>query len=79
MSWSELIRGGLTRAQRTKAALQTYRSEIDGAPWMTDDAEGASSLLSDILTDLMHYANADGLDFDDCLETARDHYEEEAK
>ena len=42
------------------------------------DADGPGTFLGDLLTDLMHYADARGLVFEDVLETARSHHQEEA-
>jgi hypothetical protein len=35
------------------------------------------TILVDVLTDLMHYCNHDSIDFDNCLEMARRHFEAE--
>lgn len=66
----------LSRAQLAKDALEAYRPETSFPPWTEDDFRDR---LTDLLADLMHYANAHDLDFDECLDTARYHYEEEAK
>lgn len=48
-----------------EAILEIYESDS------VDDA------AKDFLTDLMHYCDANGLDFDTCLESARASYEAE--
>ena len=56
------------RAKWAQAALRTFR-KATGA-----DAEEA---LGDLITDLMHWSDRSGFDFDAALERARTHYEAE--
>jgi hypothetical protein len=56
-------------AWRTPAQLATTRTEAGLAAWFGEDVH--ESTLQDVLTDLMHYADAKGIDSDAFFETLR--------
>jgi hypothetical protein len=59
---------GNTPKQRAKT-LKTHLAAI------YDDGRGATKAnVTDILTDLRHLCDAEGIDFADCDRNARDHY-----
>lgn len=60
------------RAEMGKKALLPY---IDGS----NGDEAGTIALVDLLANLMHSANAMGVDFDAALESARDHYQDEGR
>jgi hypothetical protein len=60
-----------TRAFRGKDALKRHRKAL------ADDDSPAQTILTDLLTDLMHYTDANGnlgVNFNDALRMARAHY-----
>ena len=67
----------ITNAQRAKWAeigLLEYAIAKEGGEGSYDDAE---LVLSDFLTDSMHYAQRKGIDFTRCADRAKSHHEEE--
>lgn len=46
---------------------------------MNTAGEDGETILGDLLADLMHWCDRNGVDFNDMLERARDHYEEETR
>jgi hypothetical protein len=61
------------RAQRIPPTLATYAEALgDG------NGEPDESTMRDLLTDLMHYSEQSGIDFDQELRVARHNYEFEA-
>lgn len=56
-------------------AVETYaaRTGLDISP----SADGVETAISDLLADLHHVADREGLDFADMVERARNHYEAE--
>ena len=71
------------RAERGNEALQQYKANGDRTSGCGDDDD--LTALTDLLADLMHYAEAqrqdwDGpMDWDDALRMARMHFEAEQK
>lgn len=66
------------RAQRIAAVLATYaesQKDETNAPLAVTEAD----LAQDLLTDLMHFCDAHGLDFDDLLNLGHMAYLEEAE
>lgn len=61
-----------TRALRIDEMMERYCWVLERRRWMRDEDD-----LKDMLTDLMHLCNRDGVDFDDILRTARMNYEAE--
>jgi hypothetical protein len=59
---------------RQAAAHATYGRHATANQLSAEDAESG---LTDALTNLMHFADNYGLDFEDRLENARTHYEVE--
>jgi hypothetical protein len=57
---------------RAAIALEAY------SPLQGDDDDEAT-LVTDLLSDLMHLCRSRGINFDDLLETARGNYEEECE
>ena len=67
----------ITNAQRAMWAeivLLEYAIGKEGGEEYYDDPE---IVLSDFLTDLMHYARREGIDFTRCIDRARGHHEAE--
>ena len=67
----------ITNAQRAiwaEIGLLEYAIGKEGGEEFYDDAE---LVLSDFLTDLMHYAQRQGIDFTRCVDRAKSHHEEE--
>lgn len=62
------------RAMWAEIALLEYAIGKEGGEGFYDDAE---LVLSDFLTDLMHYAERHRIDFTRCIDRASRHYEEE--
>ena len=62
------------RATWAATGLRGYCEAKEGAYESYDTAE---YILSDYLTDLMHYAAREGIDFMRCMERAAGHYVEE--
>ena len=62
------------RAMWAETGLREYAIGKEGGEEFYDDAE---LVLSDFLTDLMHYAQQHGLDFTCCLDDAKSQYEAE--
>lgn len=61
------------RAARIDAAMKGYARVSYGS----DNQEPKETQLSDMLTDLQHWAERQGLDFDGRLDHARDNYRAE--
>ena len=61
------------RAERADHILRLY-AELEGSEAYEDDS---AALLTDLLADLMHWAEEEELDFQDQLESAKGHYEAE--
>lgn len=59
------------RAHRAELAMQYY-GDISG-----NDGEPERDNLTDLLTDIRHYAGTSGLDFDESARMAQIHYEAE--
>jgi hypothetical protein len=67
----------ITNAQRAiwaKIGLLEYAIRKEGGEEFYDDEE---LVLSDFLTDLMHYAQEQRIDFTRCIDRAKSHYEQE--
>ena len=62
------------RAMWAETGLLEYAIGKEGGEEFYDDAE---LVLSDFLTDLMHYAQRQSIDFIRCIDRAKGHYEEE--
>ncbi len=62
------------RAMWAETGLLEYAIGKEGGEEFYDDAE---LVLSDFLTDAMHYAQRQGIDFTRCLDRAKSHHEEE--
>jgi hypothetical protein len=62
------------RAMWAETGLREYATGKEGGEECYDDAE---LVLSDFLTDLMHYAQRQGIDFMRCIDRAKSHYEQE--
>ena len=62
------------RAMWAETGLLEYAIGKEGGEAFYDDAE---LVLSDFLTDLMHYAARQGIDFTRCMNRAERHYEGE--
>lgn len=60
------------RVERITTALSDYLTEQDGA-WSATPV----SALTDVLTDILHYATAHGLDLEAILANARRHHKAE--
>lgn len=72
--------GGRTNASRVREAdalvmMFHAMTGVDPAP----DADGPDTALGDMLAHLMHWAEAKGIDFDDCLRSGRMHYDAETE
>lgn len=65
-----------TNADRAQWAAQGVRGYAVGKEGR-DDYDEAELILSDFLTDLMHYADREGINFSACLKRARSHHREE--
>ena len=61
----------LTNTDRANRAFYAIAHRIHATGADTDDA------VTDLLADLMHFCNQCGIDFDDQLSRATDHYAEE--
>lgn len=61
------------RAEMAYRALNKF-SVLTGVEGEEDETQ-----ISDLLSDLMHYADEQGVDFDDCIEVAKRHYDNEVK
>lgn len=69
-------KSGLTNTDRSnagKVAIEAFKKEVYGRP---EDAETA---LTDLLCDLMHYADTDDVSFENALRGAILHYRIEVK
>lgn len=70
---------GITNKQRAvwaaHAVLQ-YATSKEGGNELYDEP---STVLTDMLCDLMHHAQSSGIHFNTCLKLAEHHYEEELK
>jgi len=66
-------RKAITGAKFAARTLAIY-SQFTGT-----DGEDEDSQLGDLLADLMHMADREGLDFDGCLAMAREHHAEETE
>ena len=65
----------MTNSERTAAALKAIK--VHSAKGSDGPNEEVATHLGDLLTDLMHMSNELGLDFDERLESARNHFEAE--
>lgn len=72
---SDAICDNEKRAAWGLEAVETYaaRTGLDISP----SADGVETAISDLLADLQHVADREGLDFADMVERARNHYEAE--
>ncbi len=61
------------RAEWATTALERF-CRVTGLS-LKDD--GPDTAVSDLLADLMHYCDQEGIDFDECVDRGRCHYEEE--
>ncbi len=57
------------RVDRASDIIESYKSRVTG--------EDAATCLRDVLADLMHFARANRLNFEDELVVARAHFDEE--
>lgn len=62
------------RAAWAGAGLLAYATGKEGGAELYDEAD---LVLSDFLTDLMHFAQRRGIDFHTCMDRATTHYHEE--
>jgi hypothetical protein len=62
------------RAMWAETGLLEYAIGKEGGEEFYDDVE---LVLSDFLTDAMHYAQRQGIDFVRCIDRAKSHHEEE--
>jgi hypothetical protein len=62
------------RAMWAEIGLLEYAIRKEGGDGFYDDAE---LVLSDFLTELMHYAQRRGIDFTCCIKRAEGHHEDE--
>ena len=64
----------ITNAQRAEMAYRALKkfSELTGV-----EGEDESDQISDLLCNLMHCADEQGVDFDECIELAKHHYKNE--
>lgn len=58
-----------------KRAERTFRTMLVYTQYVGNDEGDHESTLTDLLTDLIHFAEAYNLDIDSLLERAWDHYE----
>lgn len=56
------------RIKRMRKAVEMYRDAVG------DDFALMGTVVTDMLTDLQHYCARYGIDFDEKLETSRQHY-----
>ena len=63
----------MTNVQRAKNGRAAFAVHADTA----DEEDSRQSQLADLLADLMHFADFEGLDFDQALSMGTDHYGEE--
>jgi hypothetical protein len=68
--WAEPTNG--ERCNRIECLMLTYRKFLTDGPPEPEETD-----LADLLTDCMHWAEREGLDFDEELKTARMHYNAE--
>lgn len=69
----------ITNKQRTgwaRHALTQYATAKEGGPDMYDDPE---TVLVDLLSDLLHYAGCETINFASCVSTAEIHYQAERR
>lgn len=64
----------ITNQQRAEMAYRALNkfSELTGI-----EGEDESDQISDLLCNLMHYADEQGVDFDECIKLAKHHYKNE--
>lgn len=68
------------RANNAGGALRVYAELTDGKPMKTEDLRGAGEeYFVDLLADLIHLAEHRGFNFEECLERAQGHFEDETK
>jgi hypothetical protein len=65
-----MVRG--RRVWAAQVAIDHYRKAKDGPRAVADEAD-----FRDLLCDLMHYARREGIDFDNEMRIARDHFDVE--
>jgi hypothetical protein len=64
------------RAAAASQAVEAYQNAKQGTlGWLPRSAE---EILTDLLSDLRHFADATGIDFDTANRIAQDHYEFES-
>ena len=61
------------RAQRAWQATWRYHQECDDP-----DGDTTDETITDLLADLMHFCDEQGIEFDSCLRMANSHYNSEA-
>ena len=61
------------RAERAWKAATRYQQAANG----DSDGDIADETITDLLTDLMHFCDEQGIDFESCLRMANMHYEAE--
>jgi hypothetical protein len=64
------------RIRRGRNAINAYSEDKEGGLW-GDLYDPAETVLTDLLADLMHYADDGKIDFAAVLETARMHHDAE--
>ena len=60
------------RAQRAWQATRRYHQECDDS-----DGDTTDETITDLLADLMHFCDEQGIDFESCSRMATMHYEAE--
>ncbi len=64
------------RAAAGAQAVEAYQNAKQGTPGGLP--QSAEEILTDLLSDLRHFADATGIDFDTADRIAQDHYEVES-
>lgn len=59
-------------AERARHFLDLYRKELDATNPEIEDTH-----VTDLLTDIRHYCEREGIHFGRCLRISRDHHQEE--
>jgi len=67
----------MTNMTRAHAALCAITAHQETKGTQPDDPEQGQDDVVDLLTDLMHYADHNKMDFEHCLEVASSHFEAE--
>lgn len=63
------------RAERAEKSLKAYAPEVGLSP----DLDEPDTMVTDLITDLMHYCDWKEISFNMVLFRAEDHYREEVK